>query len=106
MAPERLAKLARAGFAHIYAALRAGITGSKTTIDEKTIAFLDAVGAGGSKVYGGFGITTGEQSRALASSVDAIVAGSVFVRIIAEHKDDSQKLAAAITAKARELTGE
>ncbi len=105
MSAERLSKLAKAGFAHIYAALRAGITGSKTQIDERTIAFLNAVAAGGSKVYGGFGITTGEQAQALASSVEAIVAGSVFVRLIAEHRDSPEKLAAAITAKARELSG-
>ena len=104
MAPERLAKLANAGFEHIYAALRAGITGSKTTIDENTTKFLTAVGQGKSKVLGGFGITTGEQAKSLAQFVDAVVAGSVFVRIITEHQNDRQALAKAIEAKAREIT--
>lgn len=104
MAPERLAKLANAGFEHIYAALRAGITGSKTTIDENTTKFLTAVGQGKSKVLGGFGITTGEQAKSLAPFVDAVVAGSVFVRIITEHQNDRQALAKAIEAKAREIT--
>ena len=104
MSPDRLAKLAKAGFPYIYAALRTGITGSDTAIDGSTLAFLRQVSAGGSKVYGGFGISSGRQAQALASSVDAVVAGSVFVRLIAEHKDDAGALRAAVEAKARELT--
>lgn len=104
MAPERLEKLAAAGFKYIYAALRAGITGTNTTIDENTLSFLKNVSAGGSKVYGGFGISNGEQSAALASSVEAVVAGSVFVRLIAQYKDDADLLSKKITEKAREIT--
>ena len=104
MSDERLAKLANAGFKHIYAALRAGITGTKTTIDEATISFLKKVGAGGSKVYGGFGISNGEQSHALADTVDAIVAGSVFVRIIAEYKNDVETMKTKLVEKVKELT--
>ena len=105
MSASRLQKLANAGFPYIYAALRAGITGTYTTIDEQTLTFLNNVSRGGSKIYGGFGISTGEQAKALANSVDAIVAGSVFVRIIAEHQNDEASLAKAIEDKARELSG-
>lgn len=104
MAAERLSKLANAGFPYIYAALRTGITGTNTTIDESTLSFLQKVSAGGSKVYGGFGISNGEQAKALASSVEAIVAGSVFVRLITENQNDEKKLASAVEAKARELS--
>ena len=104
MSAERLTKLANAGFPYIYAALRTGITGTDTQIDGATLEFLRKVSAGGSKVYGGFGISSGRQAQALASSVDAVVAGSVFVRLIAEHKDDAGALRAAVEAKARELT--
>ncbi|MBO6218487.1 MAG: tryptophan synthase subunit alpha [Treponema sp.] len=105
MSSERLHKLSHAGFPYIYAALRVGITGSDTKIDAGTLDFLKKVSEGGSKVYGGFGISNGEQAKALASSVEAIVAGSVFVRIISENHNDPKKLAAAVEAKARELTG-
>ena len=105
MSSERLHKLSNAGFPYIYAALRVGITGSDTKIDAGTLDFLKKVSEGGSKVYGGFGISNGEQAKALASSVEAIVAGSVFVRIISENHNDPKKLAAAVEAKARELTG-
>ena len=105
MSSERLHKLSHAGFPYIYAALRVGITGSDTKIDANTLDFLKKVSEGGSKVYGGFGISSGEQAKALASSVEAIVAGSVFVRIISENQNDAVLLSKAVEAKARELTG-
>ena len=104
MSAERLSKLANAGFPYIYAALRTGITGTKTTIDKSTLSFLKKVSEGGSKVYGGFGISNGEQAKTLASSVEAIVAGSVFVRLITENQNDEKKLASAVEAKAKELS--
>ncbi len=105
MSPERLEKLARAGFPYIYAALRTGITGTDTLIDESTLSFLKNVGAGGSKVYGGFGISEGKQARALSEYVEAIVAGSVFVRIITKNKDNPALLYDEVRKKAEELTG-
>lgn len=104
MSPERLAKLANAGFPYIYAALRTGITGTNTKIDDNTLQFLKAVGEGGSKIYGGFGISNGEQAGALADSVEAIVAGSVFVRLITENQNNPDALYKAVRAKAQELT--
>lgn len=105
MSAERLSKMAHAGFEHIYASLRVGITGTATVIDSDTLAFLKKVRAGGSKVYGGFGISTGEQSKALADSVDGVVAGSVFVRLIEKNAADKKTLVEAVEAKARELCG-
>ena len=104
MAPARLDLLARAGFPYIYAALRTGITGTDTTIDDNTRSFLKAVAAGGSKIYGGFGISNGQQAHALADQVEAIVAGSVFVRLITENKNNPDSLYKAVRAKAEELT--
>lgn len=104
MSAERLSKLANAGFPYIYAALRTGITGTDTKIDDNTKKFLSAVAAGGSKIYGGFGISSGEQARALADKVEAIVAGSVFVRLITENKNNPDALYKAVRAKAEELT--
>lgn len=104
MSKERLEKLANAGFKYIYAALRAGITGTNTTIDQSTLNFISNVSKGGSKVYGGFGISNGEQSESLASSVEAVVAGSVFVRLITKNAGDQGKLAQAVESKAREIS--
>ncbi|MCR4733383.1 MAG: tryptophan synthase subunit alpha [Treponema sp.] len=104
MSKERLSKLAHAGFPFIYAALRTGITGSDTKIDSATLDFLKEVSQGGSKVYGGFGISSGQQAKALYNSVEAIVAGSVFVRIISQNQDNKEKLSTLIEEKARELS--
>ena len=105
MSAERLDKLAHAGFPYIYAALRTGITGTDTKIDDSTLDFLKKAGAGGSKIYGGFGISKGQQAKALASEVEAVVAGSVFVRLITENKNNPDSLYKAVRAKAEELTG-
>ena len=105
MSTERLEKMARAGFPYIYAALRTGITGSDTKIDSATLDFLGRVKAGGSRIYGGFGISNGGQSAALAGYVDAVVAGSAFVRTIGANRGDGRRLFDAVREKARELTG-
>ncbi len=105
MSEERLFKMAHAGFPAIYASLRVGITGDSTVIDKDTLEFISKVKSGGAKVYGGFGISNGEQSKALAGSVDAVVAGSVFVRLITANAADQKALAFAVESKARELCG-
>jgi tryptophan synthase alpha chain len=83
MRPQRLARMTGLGREYLYAALRAGVTGAATEIGEDTKAFLAAAGAGGARILGGFGIKTGEQARQVAPYVHAVVAGSVFVELIA-----------------------
>ena len=101
MTSERLNLLVSKKFPYIYAALRAGITGSETTIDQSTLDFIDTVAKGGSKILGGFGIRTGEQAKALCKHVYAVVAGSVFVNIMLNNPHDIE----GVKAKARELSG-
>lgn len=105
MAKSRLELMIKQGFPYIYAALRIGITGTNTLIDSNTKSFLKAVSAGGAKLYGGFGISTGEQVRQIASLVEAAVAGSVFVRLISKYKDNTEQLSQYIKEKAQELKG-
>lgn len=110
MTQERLNKMLDAKFTYIYAALRAGITGSVTTIDNQTLQFLDSFSKGSSKILGGFGIRSGSQAKQLADHVYAIVAGSVFVNEITTHYDPKNeieskiKIGAAVEAKAKEIT--
>lgn len=90
----------------VYAALRSGITGSKTSIDEATLSFLASLSGNGTRVLGGFGIQDGEQSRALSPHVHAVVAGSAFVNLISANASrGSASIQDAVTAKARELCG-
>lgn len=104
MTRERLGAMTRENFPYIYAALRVGITGSATKIDEGVTDFLRAVSKTGAKIYGGFGIQRGEQSRAVAPYVEAVVAGSAFVRIISENAGDKVVLLEKVQAKAKELS--
>jgi len=110
MTKERLHKMATNGFEYIYTVLRAGITGGNTVITPDMLAFLDASREGGSKLLGGFGITSGEQAEVLAGHVYAVVAGSVFVNIITGNYDKTKPdesrriIAEMIEAKASELT--
>ncbi len=107
MSIDRLALLSNANFPYIYAALRTGITGIETKINYLTLDFINAVNAGGSKVYGGFGISNGDQAKAIAPHVYGLVAGSVFVRLIAQYASEGkEKLFEIIKDKALELTGQ
>ncbi len=82
MRPERLARMAALGRPYLYAALRAGITGTHTAIDEGTRSFLASCAASGARVLGGFGVRSAAQARALAPLVHAVVVGSLFVETI------------------------
>lgn len=66
----------------IYAALRSGITGSKTEIGDANLRFLEQVRGIGAEVFAGFGIRERAQIEALAPHVDGVVIGSAFVEII------------------------
>ncbi|MDR1932384.1 MAG: tryptophan synthase subunit alpha [Spirochaetales bacterium] len=71
--------------AFLYAALRTGITGSRTELGPENLAFLDKLKGEKTKILAGFGISSKEQVDALMPHAEAAVAGSHFVRIIAKH---------------------
>lgn len=108
MSAGRLAALASLARPYVYAALRAGITGSSTSIDGATLGFLDAISRGKtvSRILGGFGIRSGAQAAELAGHVHAVVAGSVFVDLIRENAPSgAEAVRRAVAAGARELSG-
>ncbi len=67
---------------YVYCALRSGITGSKTSLDPATLAFIGQLNSASTKVLGGFGISEASQVRELKSMVHAVVVGSAIVRAI------------------------
>ncbi len=108
MSDERLQKMLDTGFTTIYAALRAGITGTDTKVDEKTVEFLKKLKRPNKSgvtpvLYGGFGIHSKEQAHSLSPYVEGVIAGSVFVRLIDQAADDVKKLQETIREKAREI---
>lgn len=105
MTAQRITALLETSPPMIYAALRAGITGSETRIDEATLSFIASLGSAGVPILGGFGIRNGEQSRILAPHVHAVVAGSVFVDLIRENAGlGPDTVRSAVRQKANELT--
>ena len=110
MSDQRLQKMLDCGFKTIYAALRAGITGTDTKVGSLTVEFLKKLKRPNKsgivpEIYGGFGIHGREQAQILEPYVEGVVAGSVFVRLIdaaAGYKDVLQKT---ITQKAKEIKG-
>lgn len=108
MRDERMEKLLSKGFTTIYAALRAGITGVDTKVDDGTIAFLKRLSKSNAsgvapKIWGGFGISGKAQADAIAPYVEGVIAGSVFVRLIDANKNDVNAMAKAIREKASEI---
>lgn len=111
MSKERIVRLTSVGYEYMYAALRAGITGTDTSITEDSLAFLKELSAGKTKILGGFGISSGKQAALLTPHVYAVVAGSVFVRIITETYDKKsipssrKELSEKLKQKAAEISG-
>lgn len=85
---KRINEILSQGPEYIYAVLRKGITGESTTITEENITFLEYLSGKGVKIFGGFGINSRKQVKALAPHLYASVAGTVFVKKIDENGED------------------
>ncbi|MBN2655493.1 MAG: tryptophan synthase subunit alpha [Spirochaetales bacterium] len=79
---ERLKAILAMKPPYIYTAVRKGITGARTTIEEETVRFLDRLSRSGAKVLAGFGIREKEQVDLLSRHVHGSVVGSALVEII------------------------
>lgn len=90
---------------YIYTALRLGITGGSTSLDAKTIAYLDRVAGLGAKIIAGFGVRSRDQMLALAGHADMAAVGSFFLERLNAAVESGGDVAAALTAAVRELKG-
>ena len=90
----------------VYTAIRAGITGTHTTLTPELKAFLSALNAR-TKVMAGFGIDSAEQVRDLQSSAHTIIVGSALVKAVASAAKHGGKTAVRreLEAKVKELLG-
>lgn len=100
---ERLRVVADLRPEYIYTALRLGITGSRTTLDEGTIRYLDKVSALRAKVIAGFGVRSREQMAALSGHAHAAAVGSFFLERLNRALEGGGDAAVALSAAAREL---
>jgi tryptophan synthase alpha chain len=115
---SRLAAIGASTPRFIYAAIRRGITGRLSTIDEATIAFIAQISASidfsassntaptaESGIFAGFGLSTRSQVEEISPLVLAPVVGSVIVRTIKEAVESGRSVRDATRAKVQELAG-
>lgn len=67
----------------IYCALRKGITGAKTDLDQSGVDLVQRIRSDGIKTLAGFGISSPEQVELLKNESDGVVVGSHFVKAAA-----------------------
>ena len=83
--PERIAELTRRAEGFIYYVSREGVTGEQSSISDSIAERVAAIRATTDlPIAIGFGVSTPEQAREVASHGDAAVVGSAIVRRIAE----------------------
>lgn len=90
---------------YVYTALRLGITGSKTALDQKTIDYLGKVNGLGAKIIAGFGVRSRDQMLALADHAHAAAVGSFLLERLNNALAGDGNIEAALTAAASELKG-
>lgn len=102
-APERIGSIAQAASGFIYYVSREGVTGEQTTLSDSIGSQVEEIRKHTDlPIVVGFGISTAEQSAAVAKSADAVVVGSAIVKRVAEHAN-SLALAEEVTAFVRPL---
>ncbi|MFB6094582.1 MAG: tryptophan synthase subunit alpha [Halanaeroarchaeum sp.] len=81
---ERTERIVSAAGGFVYVQARLGTTGARTDVSEETYASLDRLPETDTPVAVGFGVSDGEQAREIvAGGADGVVAGSVFVDVVA-----------------------
>lgn len=102
ISPARLDLIAKLKPEYIYTALRLGITGGRTVLDDRTISYLKKVSLPGAKIIAGFGVRSHAQMCALAGHAHAAAVGSYFLEKLGTAGPDADARAV-VKSAAREL---
>ncbi len=87
---ERISMIAREANGFVYCVSSLGVTGVRSDITTDIKAMVDLVKAQKDIPCAvGFGISTPEQCKKMASQADGCIVGSAIVKIIAEHGENS-----------------
>jgi tryptophan synthase alpha chain len=86
----RMKEMAALKPSYVYTALRSGITGQDTALEEDTLSYLRKLSHTGAKIFAGFGIVRREQMIALSGLVYGAAAGSCFLRAMNKARDNGQ----------------
>ncbi|MFZ4763772.1 MAG: tryptophan synthase subunit alpha [Roseimicrobium sp.] len=83
---ERIRLIAAQAEGFIYYVSREGVTGAQTTLSSSISSMVAAIRAATSTpVCVGFGISSPEQAKAVATMADGVVVGSAIVKLIEQH---------------------
>ena len=75
---------------YIYTAIRKGITGARSSIDDNTVTFLNSLSSNGAKILAGFGIREKNQVDVLSAHIHCAVIGSALVEIIKKSNENGK----------------
>ncbi|MFW5937522.1 MAG: tryptophan synthase subunit alpha [Halanaeroarchaeum sp.] len=82
---DRIERIVDRASGFVYVQARLGTTGARADVSDQTYESLDRLPDVDTPAAVGFGVKSGEQARAIVSAgADGVVAGSVFVDIVAE----------------------
>lgn len=99
---RRLERIVDRASGFLYVQARLGTTGTRADVSEQTVRSLDRLPETDLPAAVGFGVSTGEQAREIVRvGADGVVAGSVFVDIVAS----GERVPARLRETASELAG-
>ena len=91
--PERIQKISDAGSGFVYYVSLKGVTGSNILDVDDVAKHLDVIrGISDMPVGVGFGIKDAETAAQVSTIADAVVVGSVLVKMVEKDRDDSDKI--------------
>lgn len=103
---ERLQRILDACSGFVYVQARLGTTGARTDVSEETYRSLARLPETDLPRAVGFGVSEAEHARAIVEAgADGVVAGSVFVDIVAEGDNSEGTVAERLRRTAHELKG-
>ena len=91
---DRLERIRRLASGYVYVQARLGVTGARRDLSDRTAESLARVADWPLPKAVGFGISTGEQARAVvAAGADGVIVGSALVDVVAEGHEAGESTA-------------
>ena len=102
--PERVKIVSEACTGFIYCVSLTGVTGARDTISDMLEPTLKRIRHHTDKpVAVGFGVSSPDQAREVATMADGVIVGSAIINVIEAHKDAPDKLISAVGEFAADL---
>lgn len=102
--PARFKKIARASKGFIYYVSVTGVTGARTSMSKQLKKDVKKLKKLTKKpVCVGFGVSTPEQAKDIASSADGVIVGSAIIKVLEKNLNSKKKIPSAIGRFARPL---